>query len=158
MLQHILHLLTGMGSRLPLGVPKTWEIPGQLSFSPNYGTNCKCDECVRPKKPGNIRFLHFSYSVQDDIVESLKMDKTRMFSIIHPFNRDNLFYETRYHGPLDQAEHMGDIHQLIANMHQRRGRPSSGIVYCRLRTACDELSDFLRKKGINARPYHRGLK
>lgn len=104
------------------------------------------------------KHLFLPFSVQKDIVESLRMDRTQLLSIIHPFNRGNLFYETKYHSPMDQAEHMSDVHQIIANMYKRRGRPSSGIIYCRSRKTCDELSDFLRRKGISSRPYHRGLK
>lgn len=32
-------------------------------------------------------------SVQDDIVQSLKMSKDHLFKVVHPFNRFNLFYE-----------------------------------------------------------------
>lgn len=53
---------------------------------------------------------------------------------------------------------MEDIQMYITLLHRRRQRPSSGIVYCRNRAICDELSQFLRAKGVNARPYHRGIK
>lgn len=33
------------------------------------------------------------FSVQRDIIYSLKMDKDNLFYALHPFNRDNLFYE-----------------------------------------------------------------
>ena len=81
-----------------------------------------------------------------------------MLSVVHPFNRVNLFYEIKYSASPDRVAQMADVHQFIANLHQRRGRPSSGIVYCRMRNACDELAQYLRCNGINARPYHRGLK
>ncbi|KAF8628675.1 hypothetical protein AX15_003798 [Amanita polypyramis BW_CC] len=96
--------------------------------------------------------------VQSDITRSLKMDERRLFQVVHPFNRENLFYEIKYisaSGPVPQME---DICEYIWNLYRRRGRTSSGIVYCRTRATCDALSAFLRGKGLNARPYHRGLK
>jgi len=32
-------------------------------------------------------------SVQKDIIKSLKFDQTHLFVALHPFNRENLFYE-----------------------------------------------------------------
>lgn len=86
------------------------------------------------------------------------MNRDRMLRVMHPFNRDNLFYEVRYSADLTQEERMADIYQFISTLHHRRGRPSSGIIYCRLRQTCDELSNYLRCNGLGARPYHRGLK
>ncbi|KAH8114509.1 ATP-dependent DNA helicase [Phellopilus nigrolimitatus] len=97
-------------------------------------------------------------SVQEDIINSLHLNRDRMLRVLHPFNRDNLFYEVRYTACPTPSTQMSDVHQFIALLHQRRGRPSSGIVYCRMRATCDELSQYLRNNGIQARPYHRGLK
>ncbi|KAL5482734.1 hypothetical protein ACEPAI_9328 [Sanghuangporus weigelae] len=97
-------------------------------------------------------------SVQEDIITNLGMNRERMLRVTHPFNRENLFYEVRYSQDLSQEGRMADVYLFIASLHQRRGRPSSGIVYCRLRSTCDDLSHYLRRNGINARPYHRGLK
>ncbi|KAL1745795.1 P-loop containing nucleoside triphosphate hydrolase protein [Schizophyllum fasciatum] len=95
-------------------------------------------------------------AVQADIIRSLKMTDDRLYKALHPFNRVNLYYEVRY---TNQASgHMKDIHDLILRLHERRGRPSSGIIYCRRRDTCDELAEYLRRKGMNARPYHRGIK
>ncbi|EMD39586.1 hypothetical protein CERSUDRAFT_111898 [Gelatoporia subvermispora B] len=95
--------------------------------------------------------------VQDDIVRSLKMAEDHMLKVVHPFNRSNLFYEVQYLASSYQDAHMSEIHKYISRLHERRGRPSSGIIYCRTRKTCDELSQFLRGKGLNARPYHRGI-
>ncbi len=53
---------------------------------------------------------------------------------------------------------MIDIYEYIDMLHRRRGRASSGIVYCRTRAVCDELAQFLRGKGLQAKAYHRGLR
>ncbi|KAL1760247.1 P-loop containing nucleoside triphosphate hydrolase protein [Schizophyllum commune] len=95
-------------------------------------------------------------AVQTDILRSLNMTDGRLFKALHPFNRANLYYEVRY--SCSATGQMKDIYDLISRLHERRGRPSSGIVYCRRRDTCDELADFLRKRGMNARPYHRGIK
>lgn len=55
------------------------------------------------------------------------------------------------------ASQMADICDYIFTLYQRRERPSSGIVYCRTRASCDELSGYLRGRGLAARPYHRGI-
>lgn len=102
--------------------------------------------------------LTFVTRVQEDIINSLHLDRDRMLSVMHPFNRANLFYEVRYSPSPNPAVQMSEVHQFIATLHQRRGRPSSGIVYCRTRNTCDELAHYLRGNGLNARPYHRGVK
>ncbi|KAF8532115.1 P-loop containing nucleoside triphosphate hydrolase protein [Gautieria morchelliformis] len=96
-------------------------------------------------------------NVQNDIATSLKMS-SNMYKALHPFNRPNLYYEVRYLQNPAQAAQMADVQAYINTLHIRRGRPSSGIIYCRKRATCDELAKYLRGKGLNARPYHRGLK
>ncbi|KAG2075365.1 ATP-dependent DNA helicase [Suillus decipiens] len=96
-------------------------------------------------------------SVQTDIVRNLKMSEERLFTASHPFNRANLFYDIKYTAALDSLSRMSAIYDFVMTLHRRRARPSSGIIYCRTRVACDELSAFLRGKGISARPYHRGI-
>ncbi|PCH40269.1 ATP-dependent DNA helicase [Wolfiporia cocos MD-104 SS10] len=96
--------------------------------------------------------------VQEDIIRSLKMSRERLFKAVHPFNRVNLFYEVRYLSSPAPDAHMADVFEYISSLDRRRGRPSSGIVYCRSRARCDELAAYLRGKGLSARPYHRGIK
>ncbi|KAG1788144.1 P-loop containing nucleoside triphosphate hydrolase protein [Suillus plorans] len=96
-------------------------------------------------------------SVQTDIIRSLKMSEERLFTASHPFNRANLFYDIKYTAALDSLSRMSAVYDFVMTLHRRRARPSSGIIYCRARLACDELSAFLRGKGISARPYHRGI-
>ncbi|KAJ6508301.1 ATP-dependent DNA helicase [Mycena sanguinolenta] len=96
-------------------------------------------------------------SVQLDIIRSLGMSEEHLVKVVHPFNRANLFYEVRYMGAPNAASQMADISDYIFTLYERRGRPSCGIVYCRNRVSCDELSAYLRGKGLNSRPYHRGI-
>ncbi|KAF8215005.1 P-loop containing nucleoside triphosphate hydrolase protein, partial [Mycena galopus ATCC 62051] len=96
-------------------------------------------------------------AVQRDIIRSLGMSEEHLVKVVHPFNRANLFYEVRYMSAPNQATQMADISDYIFTLYQRRGRASSGIVYCRTRNSCDELSAYLRGKGLSSRPYHRGI-
>ena len=66
--------------------------------------------------------------------------------------------QVRYMSSPNPNAHMIDVFEYIDNLHRRRGQPSSGIVYCRTRAVCDELAQFLRGKGIQAKAYHRGLR
>ncbi|KDQ25684.1 hypothetical protein PLEOSDRAFT_160303 [Pleurotus ostreatus PC15] len=93
-------------------------------------------------------------SVQLDIIRSLRMSEKNMFKAIHPFNRPNLFYEVRYSSAPDSVSQMEAIAEYIHTLYRRRGRPSSGIIYCRTRNTCDEIASHLRRRAINARPYH----
>lgn len=114
-------------------------------------------------------------SVQRDIIHSLKMDKDELFHAVHPFNRGNLFYEVsfertsevvnlihliqvRYLPSLDSHTRMRAVFEYITLLYQRRNRASSGIIYCRAKATCNELSAFLRGKGLHAKPYHRGIR
>ncbi|KAF7348226.1 ATP-dependent DNA helicase [Mycena sanguinolenta] len=96
-------------------------------------------------------------SVQLDIIRSLGMSEEHLVKVVHPFNRANLFYEVRYMGAPNAASQMADISDYIFTLYERRGKPSCGIIYCRTRAGCDDLSAYLRGKGLNSRPYHRGI-
>ncbi|KAH9931643.1 ATP-dependent DNA helicase [Epithele typhae] len=96
-------------------------------------------------------------TVRQDIITSLRLSSDRLHMVLHPFNRENLFYEVRYMSSPNPNAHMTDVYEYIDTLHRRRGRPSSGIVYCRTRAVCDELANYLRGKGIQAKAYHRGL-
>ena len=125
----------------------------------------------------HIYSLIVSLRVQDDIVSSLRMSPDHLFKVVHPFNRPNLFYEVspslrhtafvflrfvlsqvRYQPFLPTAEKQYiNILEYITGLASRRGSGSCGIVYARTRKTCDELAEFLRRRGIQARPYHRGI-
>lgn len=96
-------------------------------------------------------------TVQQDIIRSLGMAESRLFCALHPFNRENLYYEVRYRSDDDPVSKMADVHDFVTTLYRRRGRTSCGIIYCKRRTTCDELSSYLRGKGINSKPYHRGI-
>ncbi|KAF8311027.1 P-loop containing nucleoside triphosphate hydrolase protein [Cantharellus anzutake] len=96
-------------------------------------------------------------AVRSDIKKTLQMSEEHLFSIVYPFNRDNLFYEVRPIPSMPQEAQFELIHAYVHSLTERRGRPSSGIVYARARATCDELSKYLRRKGLAARPYHRGV-
>ncbi|KAJ7741355.1 ATP-dependent DNA helicase [Mycena metata] len=96
-------------------------------------------------------------AVQLDIIRTLGMSEEHLVKVVHPFNRANLFYEVRYMSAPNPTSQMADISDYIFTLYDRRDRPSSGIIYCRTRAACDDLSAYLRGKGINSRPYHRGI-
>lgn len=83
------------------------------------------------------------------------MCKDHLFKVVHPFNRRNLFYEIQYMTP--DSSVLDAVSDYILKLHKRRGRPSTGIVYCRTRAGCDEMAQHLRTKGIAAKSYHRGL-
>ena len=106
------------------------------------------------------------------------MSQEHLLKVIHPFNRANLYYEVcpfipfycgssririwyalqmRYETATNSVSQMSEVHDFITTLYRRRGRPSSGIVYCRMKATCDELSAYLRGKGLSARPYHRGI-
>ncbi|GLB38647.1 putative helicase family. RecQ subfamily protein [Lyophyllum shimeji] len=95
--------------------------------------------------------------VQADIIRSLQMSEDRLYRALHPFNRENLFYEVQYLADPDPASQMAQIFEYITTLYRRRKRPSSGVIYCRTRATCSDLSQYLRAKGINCKPYHRGI-
>ncbi|KAJ3565766.1 hypothetical protein NP233_g7433 [Leucocoprinus birnbaumii] len=68
-----------------------------------------------------------------------------------------LYLRVRYPVNLESNARMQDIFDYITLLYQRRNRASSGIVYCRAKVTCDALASFLRGKGLNAKPYHRGI-
>ncbi|KAJ2936451.1 hypothetical protein H1R20_g643, partial [Candolleomyces eurysporus] len=97
-----------------------------------------------------------TYDVQKDIIGSLKLSSDNLFQALHPFNRENLFYEIRYLSDSSDLFRIEDIYNYIMNLYRRRGKKSSGIIYCRTKNACDGLSSYLRSKGVNAGVYYSG--
>jgi ATP-dependent DNA helicase RecQ len=80
-----------------------------------------------------------------DIVGKLFHRNPRVF--VHGFDRPNLCLRM-------QAKTSGRG-QIVDFVRAHRGQ--SGIVYCASRRKTEEIADFLREGGANARPYHAGL-
>ena len=115
--------------------------------------------------------VQYFHRVQDDIVTSLNLSLEHLLKVVHPFNRQNLFYEVSRSTELitpssnpAQVRYISkqdtlalEISEYIKKIHTKRGMPSTGIIYCRTRQTCDELAGFIRGQGLGARPYHKGL-
>ncbi len=81
--------------------------------------------------------------VRADILKSLGIVGAAEFK--SSFNRPNLYYEVR---PKTK-----DVDRdIVKFIRQHQGK--SGIIYCLSRRKVEELAEFLRLNGINARPYH----
>ncbi|KAF9517445.1 hypothetical protein BS47DRAFT_497098 [Hydnum rufescens UP504] len=100
---------------------------------------------------------YFRQNVRADIIANLKIGGQNLFSVVHPFNRENIFYEIRHLPCIDQVKQFELIYSYLRSLIERRGRPSTGIIYARTRATCDALAQFMRGKGLAARPYHRGI-
>lgn len=85
-------LFLGMGSRFSRRISAHWKIPRALSRCSNHGSHCDCHSGV---SCSIFKFIitEPAPSVQKDIIKSLKFDQTHLFVALHPFNRENLFYE-----------------------------------------------------------------
>lgn len=86
--------------------------------------------------------------VVGDIIRQLGMRKPEGFK--GSFYRPNLVITTQKKGA--GRETRKDVLALI-----RKHRGESGIVYCLSRRSVDDLTAWLRGKGIDALPYHAGL-
>ncbi|MFK7900976.1 MAG: DNA helicase RecQ [Cyclobacteriaceae bacterium] len=83
--------------------------------------------------------------VQLDIIKNLGMEDAKLYK--SSFRRKNLFYEVR---PKSDAKK-----QMIGFVNKFKGK--SGIVYCFSRKKVEEIAEFLKLNGVNARPYHAGM-
>ena len=73
------------------------------------------------------------------------MEDAKLFK--SSFRRSNLFYEIR---PKTNAKK-----QLITFISSFKGKV--GVIYCSSRKKVEEIAEFLKVNGINARPYHAGM-
>ena len=116
-------------------------------FRPSY---LKIAEFVQsiPERPILAAFTATATDiVKQDIVRILGLRQP--FSITTGFDRRNLYFEVR---PTSQRDKDAVVLGLLR---QLTGR--SAIVYCSTRKNVDQLCDFLRLNGVNARRYHAGL-
>ena len=80
-------------------------------------------------------------------------DLEKLLGLISPlrvstgFDRSNLYFDVR-----EPADRLAELVELL-----RKRRGQCGIVYCLTRTAVDEVSEALRRVGINAARYHAGM-
>ena len=84
--------------------------------------------------------------VQSDILKNLRIQDAVVFR--SSFNRPNLYYEVR-----DKVEPEKDIIRYI-----RQNAGKSGIIYCLSRKKVEEMAQMLAINGIEALPYHAGLR
>ena len=85
---------------------------------------------------------------RQDIIRQLKLDNAREF--VSSFDRPNLSLSVKrgYKG----TEKLQFILNFI------KARPTeAGIIYCLSRKSTEKVAEDLRKRGINAAPYHAGL-
>ncbi|KAH8918340.1 ATP-dependent DNA helicase [Atractiella rhizophila] len=105
-----------------------------------------------------------SSEMQTAVIASLSMRTTHLSRFAHSFNRPNLYYEFSILCHVD--EKITSFIAYFEKLRQNAARASGGklrerlqgIVYCRLKKRCDYVADQLRKRGIQARAYHRDLK
>lgn len=83
--------------------------------------------------------------VRDDIARALQLQDP--LRVVASFDRPNLHFETRR--PADKKRELLGICREHAD--------DSGIVYCSSRKSVDDVSAFLRGRGVSAAAYHAGL-
>lgn len=83
---------------------------------------------------------------REDIVSQLKLEKPQTF--VASFDRPNLSLEVR------SGQQRKDQIIRFAKTHSDQ----SGIVYCLSRKSTEKLAEDLIKAGLNARPYHAGMR
>ena len=107
--------------------------------------------CLREKFP-NVPVMALTATAdkitRQDIIEQLHLKGAREF--VSSFDRPNLSLSVKR--GYKAAEKMHFILNFI------KARPlDSGIIYCLSRKTTEKVAGDLRKKGINAAPYHAGL-
>jgi hypothetical protein len=157
--QRSISYFAGMGPRLPGRISSSWDFSREICRCSDHGLNRNCKSRVSSFYLCSRMLLICCLrtdSVQEDVISTLRMSPQHLFKVLHPCNRSNLYYEVHYMSSLLPHTQMLNVCEYISTLHGRKGK-SSGIVYCRAKKTCDELSAFLSKRGISARPYHRGI-
>ncbi|CRG96733.1 ATP-dependent DNA helicase Q1, putative [Plasmodium gallinaceum] len=94
--------------------------------------------------------------VERDIILNLNLnnEENNSLRIIRTsFNRPNLKYVIIY-SDLLKTEKKKNVCDIIK---EKRNINKIGIIYCFKRSTCDEISKYLREKGLQALSYHAGL-
>ena len=117
-------------------------------FRPEYRNIRKTVDLLGENIPVMALTATATKKVQKDIIKNLRMEAPHVFKA--SFNRSNLYYEVRP----KTAEVNNEIVRFIKQSPERK----SGIIYCLARKDTEYVASVLQENGINALPYHAGLK
>jgi ATP-dependent DNA helicase RecQ len=81
-----------------------------------------------------------------DIIKNLNLEEGKVF--VSSFDRPNISYIIK-----TKDKERAQLLKFIKTEHKN----DSGIVYCISRKRVEDITDFLRKEGFNALPYHAGM-
>ncbi|SBT33489.1 ATP-dependent DNA helicase Q1, putative (RECQ1) [Plasmodium ovale wallikeri] len=100
------------------------------------------------------RDIILNLNLNSDGVESSNNRSSGALRIVRTsFNRPNLKYIIMY-SDLLKVEKKKSVFDVIS---EKRNAGKIGIIYCFKRSTCDEISKYLREKGLQALSYHAGL-
>lgn len=113
-------------------------------FRPEY-RNLKYLKALLPNTPLIALTATATKKVQEDILKYLSLNDPKIFA--SSFNRENL--------NLRVVEKKKSLEKILAILEDYKDKPV--IIYCFSRKDVENISEKLRQRGFNARPYHAGL-